>query len=54
MLRIALLAVVMSIAGCAGGNVELQSDTTGSDAMRSSPCACGLIDYQRNGYVWRG
>jgi hypothetical protein len=54
MIRLVLVTVVLVLAGCAGGNVEMQSDPSGSDAMRTSPCACEMIDTKRNGYVWRG
>jgi len=50
---LAILAMLLLLAACGSGNREIQSDGTGSDEMRRSPCACEPVRYDPPGFGWR-
>ncbi|WP_341702088.1 hypothetical protein [Ferrovibrio sp.] len=54
-LRLALLSsLVLAVAACSvKRDVELPSNSsTGSDEMKSSPCACERLDFNSGGFEW--
>lgn len=48
---IMILAALLALSACAG-NVEMQHETSGSDEMLKSPCACILVPYEAPTFRW--
>lgn len=55
LLRLALLSsLILAVAACSvKKDVELPTNSsTGSDEMKSSPCACEGLDFNSRGFEW--
>jgi hypothetical protein len=48
---ISFLAAILLLSSCAT-DVEMQHETTGSDEMLKSPCACILVPYDAPNFTW--
>ncbi|RCK43690.1 hypothetical protein TH25_21320 [Thalassospira profundimaris] len=51
---VCFVAVTMSLAGCAFDDIELPKDGTGVDKLKESPCVCDPVEFNSEGYTWRG
>lgn len=50
-MRVLTILAVLMLGACAG-NREIQYDSTGSDEMRRSPCACVRLPYDPLTFRW--
>lgn len=51
---VCFVAVTTLLAGCAFDDIELPKDGTGVDKLKESPCVCDPVEFNSEGYTWRG
>lgn len=53
---ICILSLVVALSGCVAttSDVELPQEGTGTDEMKPSPCVCQPVEFNSEGFTWRG
>ncbi|WP_417844403.1 hypothetical protein [Thalassospira sp.] len=51
---VCFFTVTALLAGCAFDEIELPKDGSGVDKLKESPCVCDPVEFNSEGFTWRG
>lgn len=53
-IRLVCFVAITLLAGCAFDDIELPKDGSGVDKLKESPCVCDPVEFNSEGFTWRG
>jgi hypothetical protein len=51
---VSVVTLFTLLAGCAFDEIELPKDGSGVDKLKESPCVCDPVEFNSEGFTWRG